>query len=204
MRLSLTGWFAIRNLPASLKKPWIRWSLSRRGCRSIIWWSAVGLPETLPAEDIVRLESKIGSLSEQMFYEIAVDANQFIEQSLIGKDQVTRNALRPIKRMRDKLDGLGFLDYRVAPVVSTIDDLLTRIPDRGAIEGPILQEILATAMLLADPDKTRRHGQGLLAGHSQVVEDELPESALAPSSLTVAADNGVDEAKSCNSIQQMY
>ena len=153
----------------------------------------VGLPEALPVEDIVRLESKIVSLSEQMFYEIAVDANQFIEQSLIGKDQVTRNALRPIKRMRDKLDGLGFLDYRVAPVVSTIDDLLTRIPERGAIEGPILQEILATAMLLADPDKTRRHGQGLLAGHSQVVEDELPENALEPSSLTVAADNGVDE-----------
>ena len=153
----------------------------------------VGLPEALPAEDIVRLESKIGSLSEQMFYEIAVDANQFIEQSLIGKDQVTRNALRPIKRMRDKLDGLGFLDYRVAPVVSTIDDLLKRIPDRGAIEGPILQEILATAMLLADPDKTRRHGEGLLAGQDRVVEDDLPENALAPSSLTVASDNGVDE-----------
>jgi hypothetical protein len=133
-----------------------------------------------------------------MFYEIAVDANQFIEQSLIGKDQVTRNALRPIKRMRDKLDGLGFLDYRVAPVVTTIDNLLTRIPDRGAIEGPILQEILATAMLLADPDKTRRHGQGLLAGHSLVVEDELPENVLAPSSLTMAADNGVDEVAQFN------
>ena len=98
----------------------------------------------------------------------------------------------------DKLDGLGFLDYRVAPVVTTIDDLLTRIPERGAIESPILQEILATAMLLADPDKTRRHGQGLLSGQSQVVEDELPESALATSSVTMAADNGVDEAAQFN------
>ena len=129
----------------------------------------VGLPETLPAEDVVRLESKIGSLSEQMFYEIAVDANQFIEQSLIGKDQVTRNAVRPIRRMRDKLDGLGFLDYRVAPVVSTIDALLQRIPGKGAISGPILQEILATAMLLADPDKTRRHGEGLLSAHGMAI-----------------------------------
>ena len=160
----------------------------------------VGLPEALPAEDVVRLESKIGSLSEQMFYEIAVDANQFIEQSLIGKEQVTRSALRPIKRMRDKLDGLGFLDYRVAPVVTTIDNLLTRIPDRGAIEGSILQEILATAMLLADPDKTRRHGQGLLAGQGKVVADDLSETALAPSSLTVASDNGVDVVEQSESI----
>lgn len=127
---------------------------------------SISLPDDLPAEEVVRLESKLGSLSEQMFYEISVDANLFIEQSLIGKDQVTRNALRPIKRMRDKLDGLGFLDYRVAPVVNTIDDLLLRIPNKGAIEGGILQEILATAMLLADPDKIRRHGLGLLTVQS--------------------------------------
>jgi hypothetical protein len=139
----------------------------------------VGLPEALPPEDVARLETKIGSMSEQMFYEISVEAHQFIEQSLLGKDQVTRNALRPIRRMRDKLDGLGFLDYRVAPVVNTIDDLLARIPDKGAIAGGMLQEILATAMLLADPDKTRRHGEGLLAAQDQpinaVVEDDAVE-----------------------------
>jgi len=132
---------------------------------------SVGLPESLPPADVARLESKIGSLSEQMFHEIAVDANLLVEQSLLGKEQVTRNALRPIRRMRDKLDGLGFLDHRVAPVVSTIDDLLARIPNKGAIEGSILQEILATAMLLSDPDKTRRHGEGLLAAQPSVVEE---------------------------------
>jgi len=138
---------------------------------------SVGLPDSLPPADVARLESKIGSLSEQMFYEISVEANQLIEQSLLGKEQVTRNALRPIRRMRDKLDGLGFLDHRVAPVISTIDDLLARISNKGAIEGSILQEILAAAMLLADPDKTRRHGEGLLAAQPPVVDDEVIEHA---------------------------
>jgi hypothetical protein len=136
----------------------------------------VGVPDTLPPEDLARLETKIGSLSEQMFYEISVEANHLIEQSLLGKDQVTRNALRPIRRMRDKLDGLGFLDYRVAPVVGTIDALLARIPDKGAITGSILQEILATAMLLADPDKTRRHGEGLLAEQNYAMNDAGTEA----------------------------
>ena len=160
---------------------------------------SVGLPEALPPDDVTRLETKIGSLSEQMFYEISVDANQFIEQSLLGKDQVTRNALRPIRRMRDKLDGLGFLDYRVAPVVNTIDDLLAKIPNKGAIAGGILQEILATALLLADPAKTRRHGEGLLAAQNLpkavIVEDEVAEWAVdeqvsvlsMPTSVTVPA-----------------
>ncbi|MFI3122147.1 MAG: DUF3150 domain-containing protein, partial [Methylococcaceae bacterium] len=69
-------------------------------------------------------------------------------------------------------DGLSFLDYRVAPVVQTIDELLNRIPGKGAIEGGILQEILATALLLADPDKMRRHGSGLLTIQS-LVNDEI-------------------------------
>ena len=154
------------------------------------WIVTIGLPEALPPEDVVRLETKIGSMSEQMFYEISVAAHQFIEQSLLGKDQVTRNALRPIRRMRDKLDGLGFLDYRVAPVVDTIDDLLARIPNKGAIAGGILQEILATAMLLADPDKTRRHGEGLLVAQDlpkvEIVEDEVSELPV-NESLTVLA-----------------
>jgi hypothetical protein len=70
-------------------------------------------------------------------------------------------------------------------VVSTIDELLKRIPDKGAIEGPILQEILATAMLLADPDKTRRHGEGLLTGQDRVV----------------ASDNGVDEVNQSEAVE---
>ena len=133
---------------------------------------SVALPEQMQIQEVERLESKIGSLSEQMFHEIAVDANLLVEQSLLGKEHVTRNALRPIKRIRDKLDGLSFLDHRVAPVVATIDDLLGKIPNRGTIEGSLLQEILATAMLLADPDKTRRHGEGLLATQVPAIETD--------------------------------
>jgi len=158
---------------------------------------SVGLPESLPPADVARLDSKIGSLSEQMFYEISVEANQLIEQSLLGKEQVTRNALRPIRRMRDKLDGLGFLDHQVAPVVSTIDDLLARIPNKGAIEGSILQEIMATAMLLSDPDKTRRHGEGLLVAQppvieeaEEVIEHEEPELSAVPT--PVIAESAAD------------
>ncbi|OAI12759.1 MULTISPECIES: DUF3150 domain-containing protein [Methylomonas] len=129
-------------------------------------------PEAATPADIERLDRQIDSIGGQLFHEIAVDAELLLDQSLIGKDQVTRNAVRPIKRIRDKLDGLGFIDYRVAPIVTWIDGMLQKIPKRGAIDGPLLQEILAMAMLLADPDKLRRHGEGLLSAQPVVADDE--------------------------------
>jgi hypothetical protein len=69
--------------------------------------------------------------------------------------------LSPFKRIRDKLDGLAFLDHRVSPVVHTIDELLSRVPKTGALDGAYLQEVFAFALLLSDPDKIRRHGEGL-------------------------------------------
>ncbi|MEI8574835.1 DUF3150 domain-containing protein, partial [Methylomonas sp. WH-1] len=81
---------------------------------------------------------------------------------------------------------------------TTIDDLLGKIPTRGSIEGGLLQEILAMAMLLADPDKTRRHGEGLLAAQAptpeletdadvdveEIVDPTEPESSELPASPT--------------------
>ncbi|WGS83945.1 DUF3150 domain-containing protein [Methylomonas sp. UP202] len=140
---------------------------------------AIRQPEAASPGDVARLEQQIDSIGGQLFHEVAVDAQLLLEQSLIGKEQVTRNALRPIKRIRDKLDGLGFLDHRVAPIVRWIDTLLQTIPSRGAIEGALLQEILAMTLLLANPDQLRRHGEGLLTMQPAVTDDDDTE-ALEP------------------------
>jgi hypothetical protein len=108
------------------------------------------------------LGQRVGSLSVQLFEEIALMARQFAQGSLIGKDRVTRKALSPLRKMRRKLDGLAFLDYRVTPVVETLTDLIERAPRSGEITGTYLREVLATSLLLSDPESIRKHGEGLL------------------------------------------
>lgn len=126
------------------------------------------------------LDRKVGSLSETLFREIAQDANDLVESSLLGRQAVTRKALSPFKRIRDKLNGLAFLDHRVHPVVATLDDLLARIPKTGALDGSYLSEMIATALLLSDPDKIKRHGEGL----TQIPELSLPMNhGSAPASV---------------------
>jgi hypothetical protein len=114
------------------------------------------------------LDRKVHSLSETLFREIAQEADELVESSLLGRQAVTRKALNPFKRIRDKLDGLAFLDHRVHPVVETLDDLLARVPKAGPLEGAYLREVLATALLLSDSERIKRHGDGLLHVHELI------------------------------------
>ena len=99
------------------------------------------------------LDRKVGSLSDTLFLEVAQDAADLVENSLIGRQSVTRKALSPLKKVRDKLDGLAFLDHRVNRVVQTLDEILSRVPKTGPLEGAYLQEVFALALLLSDLER---------------------------------------------------
>ena len=45
-------------------------------------------------------------------------------------------------------DGLAFLDHRVNRAVQTLDEILSRVPKTGPLEGAYLQEVFALALLL--------------------------------------------------------
>jgi len=124
---------------------------------------SVSPPTDLAPATQGRLDTQIDSLSDSLFKEVAQEAKLLIDRSLLGKDELTRNALRPFIRIRDKLDGLGFLDRRVQPVVETIDRLLARCPKKGPITGSFLSEVMSHAFLLSDPEKTKLHGAGLMS-----------------------------------------
>ena len=127
---------------------------------------------TKPApEQEASLERKALSMSEQLFKEIAQDASQIIDRSFVGKDIVTGRVLKAFRRMRDKLDSLGFLDFRCMPVVDEIDSVLDSLPKSGPYNGVVFHNLFRLGMLLSDPEKIKRHGSGLL----QPVADLYPE-----------------------------
>lgn len=118
-----------------------------------------------PAEQAGQLDSKIDGMGQTLFREIARDAAELFERSVAGRQQISQRALNPLRRMRDKLDGLSFLDHRVQPTVAAMDDLFVRLPKTGPISGAQFHELLATVLILADPDKMKRHGEGQLDIH---------------------------------------
>jgi len=63
---------------------------------------------------------------------------------------VTHKALSPIKTMRNKLNGLTFVEPHVVPVIELIETALSKIPARGVITGAPLLMLQGLVSLLKD------------------------------------------------------
>jgi hypothetical protein len=133
------------------------------------------------AGDAGQLHSKVSGMGHTLLREVARDASELFERSVAGKQQISQRSLNPLQRMRDKLDGLAFLDHRVQPMVQAIDQLRPRLPKTGPITGALYHELMATILILADPEKMRLYGEGQLA-----IDQLLPPAQSATSLPTPA------------------
>jgi hypothetical protein len=156
---------------------------------------------TRPDSDVQADESldrRTNSMSDQLFHEIAQEANQLVERSFVGKDTVTAKALNAFRRMRAKLDSLGFLDHRCMPVVDEIDAVLCALPAKGPYNGVAFHSLFRLGLLLSDPDKIKRHGSGLLQAPGIFPEKEeadddvvVNEQVIPDDQVILAADSEV-------------
>lgn len=114
-----------------------------------------------PAQNAGMLDEEVASLGDSVFTEIAQLARN-LQSSFTGKDKLHRRALGTFNRVRDKLDCLSFVDQRLQPVVNTVDDWMSRLPD-GTIEGALFGEGYGLALLLSDSSLLAKHGAGQLS-----------------------------------------
>jgi hypothetical protein len=137
-----------------------------------------------------RLNSKVSGLGERVYEEIAQEARKFVDESLsdgagnnlkLKTDDVgvTQKALRPIRRMRDKMEGLAFLDSGIRPAVQYIDSVLEDMPEKGYIRDTQFNNLLMLSLSMTDPSKIKILGAAVRndAGDSDVMNaDDSNES----------------------------
>lgn len=141
------------------------------------------------------LDRRTSNMSEQLFREIAQEASQVIDRSFVGKDSVTGRVLNAFRRIRDKLDSLGFLDHRCMPVVDKIDAVLGALPKNGPYNGVAFNSLFTLGLLLSDPDKIKRHGSGLLMLDSLVTDPEETDNVVSDDQIVPATDSNVVDIK---------
>ena len=101
-----------------------------------------------PEANETSLERRLQDLPMTLLDEVAFEARLYRTESLEGKTEVTRRALGPLRRIRDKLDGLAFLDSSIRDHVDAIDEVMDRLPRRGDIRGSLLRDIEAKVLRL--------------------------------------------------------
>ncbi len=142
-----------------------------------------------PEDQVNRMVNRMGG---RLFREVAIAANELlsgglaVECAAAGEAGVTHKVVLPLTRIREKLNGLSFLDSAVEPMVRAIDDVLAQIPKKGKIRGQAYFNVLATVLILSDPAKIKRLAAGLLS-----VRDVAARSA-ASGSVAASEDEGAD------------
>ena len=125
----------------------------------------VAAPDTAAGGSLADdLQEDTANLGRTLFDEVAKSAGEAWQRCYLGKTEVTRKALSPLKSIYDKLMGLSFVEPRVAPIVELLDTAFRSIPKRGAIKGRVLLMLQGLVSLLQQPEMLVAHGQMILDG----------------------------------------
>lgn len=130
------------------------------------------------------LAEEVDSLYGQLCHEVRFAAIRAYEYSFVGKKEITRKSLRPIKTIRAKLAGLLFLDPSIADTIQVIDETLGKLPKDGAIKGTDLNMVAGLVGSLANM------GRKIL--EESEYEDDVEETSdtTVPVELIIAQDTG--------------
>jgi len=128
-----------------------------------------------PAGNTGNLAEQVQGLGDTLFGEVAGIARE-LDQSFVGKDALSQRALSTFRCIREKLGCLAFVDYRVQPVLESLEDWLARVPSKGPVNGALFNEGFGLMLLVSDPQRMSDHGAGILALQDLIpVQEEPPE-----------------------------
>ncbi len=127
-----------------------------------------------------NLNHQVSQLGNTLRDEICRDAQTLFEQTFRGKNKVTRKALNPILRLRDKLNGLAFVDPGITSIVQRLDAGLAQLPSKGTLEGEVLTQLMERVLLLCSVQQMERCAEGLA-----VIDDSHSTTETASQEIAV-------------------
>lgn len=78
-----------------------------------------------------KLNTMAAGLAGELMDEIVMEANNFFHSSLKGKESCQANTQKTLKRIRDKVDGLSFLDSSFLSVIDLLDKTIAGYAGAG-------------------------------------------------------------------------
>lgn len=88
-------------------------------------------------------------LGDTLLDEVVKTAQEIWSKKIDGADELSQRGLAPIRKLRDKVDSLAFLDSRAKQVVEAIDHVFGTLPKTGPISNRdfVMLSLLVSQMM---------------------------------------------------------
>lgn len=110
-----------------------------------------------------RLTRKVNSLGDDLLSEIIKTASEFYTERLLGNRQVNISTRRTLIALRDKIDGLSFLNNAFSSLVQLLDETIDGYAKHAVgrnITDPFLWQVIGAVLILSDRDRIEQYATG--------------------------------------------
>ncbi|KGH27167.1 DUF3150 domain-containing protein [Comamonas thiooxydans] len=131
------------------------------------------------AELSTRLEEKVHGLGDDLINELIEEADKFYEDRLLGRDKCGIGTKQTLQNLRDKLDGLSFLNSKIKPLVDLLNETLNGYKTYAVgrdVTGPFFHQLTATMLILSSKARIEQYLNGAISVKAEAATLEASAS----------------------------
>lgn len=138
-----------------------------------------------------RLERKVNGLGDELIADLTEEADKFYSERLAGRDKCGITTRMTLSNMRDKLDGLSFLNGKIAPLVQLLDETIegyTKYAVGREVHAPFFHQVAAAVLILSSKSSIERYLNGVLTVQGYALDLQRdPDTGALPAEASAAA-----------------
>lgn len=129
------------------------------------------------------LVKRVSGLGDELIGSVAQLARIFFKESFLGKERANKKTISAVKRIRERLSGLSFLNSKINPLIRIIDNVLLTMPKEGYFGGQDFWRLATLIKTLGDEDlihdiiEGKVSVEGLTDVQPESEPSELPQQA---------------------------
>lgn len=112
-----------------------------------------------------RLDRKVEGLGTDLLEEVVNEANRFFDNNLRGRVECGANTQLTLKKIRDKVDGLSFLNGNLYPLVELLDTTIRGYSgnvDGRVIRAPFFYQVVAAVLIMGSHQRIKEYANGVV------------------------------------------
>ncbi|HBB0615387.1 DUF3150 domain-containing protein [Escherichia coli] len=143
-----------------------------------------------------RLNRKVERLGDDLISELVQEANKFYMERLAGRDQCAVTTRQTLRNIRDKVDGLSFLNSAFNPLVKLLDQTLRgyeRHADGRNIVAPFFYQVVAAVLIMSERNRIEQYVNGSITVESMANDVGGSEAQMGDRSKDEKAEQKSDK-----------